>query len=665
MAKKEDKIVPGTTTDLSEDGGVNVMDRYRNPLPEAQERSLSDINKLWYLRDENPYSIGEKYRSGKIVGVYVDSIEVEFVDKVDGNEIKSTYEIPSANYDTWERDIPNDRSAYDLIGVKEPTKENAEGYTKQALANLIDKNGKVLEMNEIVDYKGTQYVIIGFAPGKGISIKTVEAEEMDDIDVEDISLSMKQVKTDVVGTGELFDYKERDRNLGFNESLKGNTKQAVDEPISQDPNPEAEAGQIYEINDEDIDLHVKNTREDYNRLMDMFKNLAYKMRRGVYEHELAKKLFMYLVKDVAKKVYEGLNRWADAPGDKVLPVSKEAMDKACDSLATEFEQAYENNDYQFITDIKEKTKKPNPQDKTEEGIESSLLTQSKKLGEDDKTADSLPGWVKALAFNIKLYGCHYSRYDYGEYESDIFIITEYNKKDLPREFSDKYGVMLKLNGIGYIIGYELYTTQSDYDGAKAAAEKRVEEFIPAVTPKAIQSKKLSDEAQAWISKKIELLVEDEGKDQDQAAAIAYNMAREKGYDVPEKKTMQKKSTEENEWTAMISMPEEKVTDSAERIMELLEFNLAGTGLGSVEWEKRVDNLGEGIEVLENLRHSLKGAGISARNFFLEVYNIGSSGEQVDYDEEGKKIEYERGESLSVDEAIKIVAEEREQLNTVE
>lgn len=46
--------------------------------------------------------------------------------------------------------------------------------------------------------------------------------------------------------------------------------------------------------------------------------------------------------------------------------------------------------------------------------------------------------------------------------------------------------------------------------------------------------KVSDEAQDWISRKIKKLV-NEGKDQDQAVAIAYSMARDKGYDVPEKK----------------------------------------------------------------------------------------------------------------------------------
>lgn len=45
---------------------------------------------------------------------------------------------------------------------------------------------------------------------------------------------------------------------------------------------------------------------------------------------------------------------------------------------------------------------------------------------------------------------------------------------------------------------------------------------------------VSPEAQDWISNKIKILV-GEGKSQEQAAAIAYSMAREKGYDVPEKK----------------------------------------------------------------------------------------------------------------------------------
>ena len=45
--------------------------------------------------------------------------------------------------------------------------------------------------------------------------------------------------------------------------------------------------------------------------------------------------------------------------------------------------------------------------------------------------------------------------------------------------------------------------------------------------------KITPEAQEWISNKIKILV-GEGKPQDQASAIAYDMARREGYDVPEK-----------------------------------------------------------------------------------------------------------------------------------
>lgn len=48
-----------------------------------------------------------------------------------------------------------------------------------------------------------------------------------------------------------------------------------------------------------------------------------------------------------------------------------------------------------------------------------------------------------------------------------------------------------------------------------------------------ESAKMTPEAQKFISNKIKVLVE-EGYEQDQAAAIAYDMARKQGYDVPEK-----------------------------------------------------------------------------------------------------------------------------------
>lgn len=51
--------------------------------------------------------------------------------------------------------------------------------------------------------------------------------------------------------------------------------------------------------------------------------------------------------------------------------------------------------------------------------------------------------------------------------------------------------------------------------------------------KSKESAKMTPEAQTFISNKIKALV-DEGYEQEQASAIAYNMARDKGYDIPEK-----------------------------------------------------------------------------------------------------------------------------------
>ena len=66
--------------------------------------------------------------------------------------------------------------------------------------------------------------------------------------------------------------------------------------------------------------------------------------------------------------------------------------------------------------------------------------------------------------------------------------------------------------------------------------KWIRKVKASVTPAqgVIKKEAATEEAQKWISDKIALL-RGEGKDAEQAAAIAYSMAREKGYDVPEKK----------------------------------------------------------------------------------------------------------------------------------
>lgn len=74
-----------------------------------------------------------------------------------------------------------------------------------------------------------------------------------------------------------------------------------------------------------------------------------------------------------------------------------------------------------------------------------------------------------------------------------------------------------------------FETWSEFKAAAKTANRKgdsIEEF-----QLFIEAKKLSDEAQEFISKKIEILRK-EGKDADQASAIAYSMARQKGFDVP-------------------------------------------------------------------------------------------------------------------------------------
>jgi hypothetical protein len=54
------------------------------------------------------------------------------------------------------------------------------------------------------------------------------------------------------------------------------------------------------------------------------------------------------------------------------------------------------------------------------------------------------------------------------------------------------------------------------------------------TNKKIQSAKMTDEAQKFISNKIKYLMEKEGMEQKQAIAVAYSMAKKEGFDVPKK-----------------------------------------------------------------------------------------------------------------------------------
>ena len=143
MAEEKKKHVPGTSVEEKDE--TCPCGRYHNMLPDQQNKSLQDINRLWFLNSENPYKIGQSLKGGKVVYCGVEHIVLEFTDTVKDDregadpksrEVKVQYEISLAMLDKWERDTNPPKDAYDMIGLQEPTKDNSEGYTKQAHAQV-------------------------------------------------------------------------------------------------------------------------------------------------------------------------------------------------------------------------------------------------------------------------------------------------------------------------------------------------------------------------------------------------------------------------------------------------------------------------------------------------------------------------------------------------
>lgn len=132
--------------------------------------------------------------------------------------------------------------------------------------------------------------------------------------------------------------------------------------------------------------------------------------------------------------------------------------------------------------------------------------------------------------------------------------TKMEKKELKQEKKEEKMSKAEAEQKGFFkgakaLGWGLYQV-SDLDGGLGGVwylEKDADgnEFIVKQTDPAgevvrrvktasLNKKSVSEDAQQWISNKIKIL-RDEGKDADQSSAIAYSMAREKGFDVPEKK----------------------------------------------------------------------------------------------------------------------------------
>jgi hypothetical protein len=92
---------------------------------------------------------------------------------------------------------------------------------------------------------------------------------------------------------------------------------------------------------------------------------------------------------------------------------------------------------------------------------------------------------------------------------------------------------------------------------------------------------ISDAAQEWISNKIRKLRE-EGKDEEQAAAIAYSTAREKGYEVPEKRGSKTAAmTFEELWHFIQTLPPEQQAQLYRKISESFGQRVKGKRINAL------------------------------------------------------------------------------------
>jgi len=158
MAEDKKKLIPGTTIENKEEGEKNPLNRYRNTLPQEQDNSMKDVQKSWFLYEENPYKIGQSFKGGKIVETYVNGVVVEFSDKIKDNEgkekeVKTQYEVSNVNYDTWERESVGQKDGYDAVGLKEPDKKTVGEYTKQAIDMRSESFLPTLDLNNTIMYR--------------------------------------------------------------------------------------------------------------------------------------------------------------------------------------------------------------------------------------------------------------------------------------------------------------------------------------------------------------------------------------------------------------------------------------------------------------------------------------------------------------------------------
>jgi hypothetical protein len=103
----------------------------------------------------------------------------------------------------------------------------------------------------------------------------------------------------------------------------------------------------------ELEMFIANDYPLYGQTKSILKNLATKKARGVYKHDLAVKLFMYLVEAGAKKYAKDFSIGTDWHTMFNVPTRK----LIAESLAKNFEEEYKTGNY---ADLLPKKYQPKP-----------------------------------------------------------------------------------------------------------------------------------------------------------------------------------------------------------------------------------------------------------------------------------------------------------------
>jgi len=104
----------------------------------------------------------------------------------------------------------------------------------------------------------------------------------------------------------------------------------------------------YVADADDVVLVVDNTKKFYDTKIACFKSLTRKKKSDIYDKAKAPIIFKTVVNNAAKFWYDETVKWADDGKSIVKAVTKEVKDEACKLLAQDFEDAFANQEYDFM-----------------------------------------------------------------------------------------------------------------------------------------------------------------------------------------------------------------------------------------------------------------------------------------------------------------------------